>query len=486
MLDQARARGGGEGLELLLREVEGLFSAVVEVGSAPDIRRVGNALQSVLLAAQFDDGEAADQAVTELEQLACDVFTSTDLYSDKILTTRVLVFCYLYLNHYFGDDPSAVDIGNAVEHICAMFETLCESPEVVDALHYELAKKTFSSLPGGRKARQVLLKDIADIRQDVQTLTGYLLDIKDAKGKNVNLYDMKAYKMVVHIDTIHQLLVYRGRLYSASADGTIKVFDAFTLIEQGCLISHKKSVLCMAAIDGRLYSGSCDKTIRIWDVATNKECKVSFRKHQNDVTSLVVIDRKLYSGSADSTILVWDVGDAPLRDVPTGILRGHRDSILTLLPMPSCRRLVSGSLDSMIKVWDLESMSELFSFVNSGVRASVMVVSPSEDILFTNSWDNTLKVWYFNDVSRTPVMVRGHTAQVTALAVSCGRLFSGDADGKCKVWAIDTMLELSSHSGHSGEVTSIATDGGTFFSAATDKSISRHFSGVEELVLGEA
>lgn len=204
------------------------------------------------------------------------------------------------------------------------------------------------------------------------------------------------------------------------------------------------------------------------------------------ILALVTMGHKLYSASTDGTILVWDISTGPLRDVPVGILQGHRDGIEALCPMPLRSRLMSGGRDSVIKVWDVVAMCELFCFSNSGVTAAVMAVSPDEDLLFTSSWDNTLKVWNMRDVTESPRIVRGHGAPVTALAVSCDRVYSGAGDGVCKVWSISTLLELSSHSGHAEGVTCIAPDRGTFFSTSSDKSIIRHFSSLEELPMGEA
>lgn len=422
LLHCAIEKGRQEGSEEVSKALESMFSAHSDTWpeSAELIRGISRTMQSLLLAVSFEDTDAAALAATELEEITCDFFTKTDCYSLKIMATRVLVFCYLYLHRLLGEDLSTGDAGRAIENIHAMFEALCGFPDVVSALHYELAKKSFSSLPGGRKSRQMLLKDIADIRQDVQTLAGYLLDVKNESGEIILMHDMKPYKAVVHTQCIHGLLVYRHFLFTASADGTVKVFDCLTLSEKGCFVGHKKDVLCMAASAGKLFTGSSDRAIRVWDLSQFKESKHSFRKHQNDVTALVVMDNNLYSASADSTILVWRIGSvAPLSDIPVGAMRGHRDSILALKAMPKQKRLVSGCRDSVIKVWDAATMSELFSFVNPGVPASIMALSESEEVLFTNSWDCTLRVWNLRDVSLEPRVLRGHSAPITSLAVSC-------------------------------------------------------------------
>lgn len=277
LLNQARAEGREEGVELLLRRVEADF--VTEC-----LLPLSRGVQALLLAIRFNGQEAAMQAAAELEEAACSLFTRTDSYADKIVSARVLVLCYLFLNNFLATDGSEADVGNAVDHIHAMFEELCECPEVASAIHFELAKKTFSSLPGGRRSRQAALADLADLRQDVQTFTRYVLDVKDDKKETVFLHSIKPYQAVVHSRAINRALVYRQHLFTASADGTVKMFDCVTMSEKGLLVGHKKDVLSMAASDGRLFTGSRDKTIRIWDLLTLKESKICFRKHQNAVT----------------------------------------------------------------------------------------------------------------------------------------------------------------------------------------------------------
>ena len=299
------------------------------------------------------------------------------------------------------------------------------------------------------------------------------------------LHDIKPYQLVAHTGTIHEMLIHKRCLFTASGDGTIKMWDCHTLLENHCMAGHKKAVFCLAAKGDILFSGSADHTIRMWNLANNcKEAKTSLRKHQNHVNSLVIMNDKLFSASADSTILVWNI--SPLSDTPIGVLRGHRDSIVKLLPIPKQNKLISGCRDSIIKVWDLNTMTEIFSFVNPGVVPSVMAISTSEDVLFTSSWDNTIKVWNLENITEPPFILRGHSSPISAIAVAGDRMYSGGVDGTAKVWSVDTLLVLSSHKGHGQILTALAPDGGTFFSVSTDKSIIRHFSGIEEGILGEA
>jgi hypothetical protein len=513
LIAQLQRRGLEDGMETLLAELEQMFSQVAEGGGgrgggssssdkydqkteeedsksdtsprASAMPRLSRGLQAVLLSLQFgEDEDGTYQSVLQLEELSREVFTTAD-YSEKIIAARILVFCYLYINKYFGADMRDFETRYAIDHISAMFDALCESPEIAEALHYELGKKSYSSLPGGRKSRQILLKDIADIRHDVQSLTGYLLDIRHENCEEVVLlHDMKPYQLVAHTDTIHEMLVHNRCLFTASADGTIKIWDCLSLSPRGLLTGHKKAVLCLAASGAVLFSGSADRTIRVWDLGTQQEAKISLRKHQNEVTSMAIHDGRLYSASADSTILVWST--APVSDVPVGALRGHGDGVLKLLPLPRQNRLLSGCRDSTIKAWDLDTMTEIFSFVNPGVISSVMAVSLCESMLFTSSWDNTVKVWSLGDrgVGEPPALLRGHRSPVNALAAAGDRLYSGSVDGTTKVWSVGTLTVLSSHPGHGERVTAIAPDGGTFFSASSDKSTIRHFSGINE-VIGE-
>lgn len=109
---------------------------------------------------------------------------------------------------------------------------------------------------------------------------------------------------------------------SASADGTIKIWDAATGSHMDTLVGHMAGVSCVAwsPDSNTLASGSDDKSIRFWDRVTGRP-KTTTRKsmvgqemaplrgHHNYIHCLAFSPKGniLASGSYDEAVFLWDV-----------------------------------------------------------------------------------------------------------------------------------------------------------------------------------
>jgi WD40 repeat protein len=102
-------------------------------------------------------------------------------------------------------------------------------------------------------------------------------------------------------------------LASASADTTVKLWEAGTGKEQATLKGHTAAVSSVSwGPDGKtLASASFDKTVRLWDVATGKE-KDTLKGHTRGVLSVSWSPdgKTLASASFDKTVRLWDVSPA--------------------------------------------------------------------------------------------------------------------------------------------------------------------------------
>lgn len=109
---------------------------------------------------------------------------------------------------------------------------------------------------------------------------------------------------------------------SASADGTIKIWDASSGSHMDTLVGHMAGVSCVAwsPDSNTLASGSDDKAIRLWDRVTGRP-KTTTRKsmvgqemaplrgHHNYIHCLAFSPKGniLASGSYDEAVFLWDV-----------------------------------------------------------------------------------------------------------------------------------------------------------------------------------
>lgn len=80
---------------------------------------------------------------------------------------------------------------------------------------------------------------------------------------------------------------------------TLQVNCMFSRMLQG----HEEIVWAVEVHGHRLFSASADKTIRVWDI-DSRRCEHVLEDHTRPVLSLAISGNRLYSGSYDFTIKV--------------------------------------------------------------------------------------------------------------------------------------------------------------------------------------
>ncbi|XP_078174322.1 zinc finger CCCH domain-containing protein 17-like [Carex rostrata] len=190
------------------------------------------------------------------------------------------------------------------------------------------------------------------------------------------------------------------KLYSASKDGTVKVWDCHT---GKCVttVSMGREVGCMISEGPWLFVGIPD-SIKVWNAQTGAEMSLSGFTGQ--VYALEAANDMLFAGTQDGRILVWKYNATANSFEPAASLLGHCLAVISLTVGGS--KLYSGSMDHTIKVWDLttlecvETLSEHTDVVTSLLCWDQFLVSCS--------LDNTIKVWYTGNKDRLEVAYTHH------------------------------------------------------------------------------
>jgi F-box and WD-40 domain protein 7 len=277
---------------------------------------------------------------------------------------------------------------------------------------------------------------------------------------------------VEHTKDITSLTIAGGRLFSGSADCTIKI-SSWEDYSCSVLYGHKGTVLCLVVEGDRLFSGSRDTTIKVWDLK-NKTCAATLEGHVGAVHSLVVAGGKLFSVSEDKTIKVWE------KNVCIATLTGHTQNVKSLVAAQD--KLFSGSYDKTIKVWDVRSHACIDTL--TGHRDSICSLAVGENELFSGSWDGEIKIWDLK--SRTCTATLAEPGRVPSLAIRGDKLFVASHDFAIRIWDLESRTRIASLFGHKCWVNSLAIEGTKLFSGSGDGVIMvRDFAASHNQVLKE-
>ncbi|KAM7253614.1 hypothetical protein ACFE04_021768 [Oxalis oulophora] len=279
-------------------------------------------------------------------------------------------------------------------------------------------------------------------------------------------------------------------LYNSSENGLI-----------GSIVREEGHIYSLAASGDLLYTGSDSKNIRVWN--NLKELAI-LKSNSGLVKAIVISGDRIFTGHQDGKIRVWKVNSSNIHkrigSLPTlkdfvkcsinpknyvevrrhkNIVKiKHFDAVSSLSLNQDQGLLYSGSWDKTLKVWRI-SDSRCIESINAHDDAINSVVSGFDSLVFTGSADGTVKVWRRELRGKgskhfiVQVLLKQENA-VNAIAVNNekGVIYCGSSDGLLNYWERKTHL---SHGGvlrgHKMAVLCLAAAGNLVFSGSADKNI---------------
>ncbi|KAJ7355665.1 chromatin associated protein [Mycena albidolilacea] len=158
--------------------------------------------------------------------------------------------------------------------------------------------------------------------------------------------------------------------------------------------------------DGVLVAAGCvDAVVRIWSVATGVLVE-QLRGHQDSVYSVVFTrdGHGIVSGSLDNTLKYWDLRGGKARkeggkpsQCTTNFL-GHKDYVLSVAVSHDSQWVVSGSKDRGIQFWDLAT-GELRCMLQGHKNSVISISLGPMDLLASGSGDNLARIWSYTNVA---------------------------------------------------------------------------------------
>ncbi|KAK3123715.1 hypothetical protein QOZ80_8AG0634950 [Eleusine coracana subsp. coracana] len=215
---------------------------------------------------------------------------------------------------------------------------------------------------------------------------------------NIYLWEVASgellYTWHAHYRTVRCLALYDYLLVSGSEDGSIRVWDLITMLDEQSRLEVNTSYLYSFSqhalpvtdiacfLGGIVVSSSEDRTCKIWSLSEGRILRsVSFPA----IIDSVALDPRshiFYAGGRDGKIYVTamgvDVSSHSSDDSSIlGALDDHSKAVTSLAASSDGLLLVSGSEDGNVRVWDTRSQQVTRKFKHSqGPVTNVLIVTP--------------------------------------------------------------------------------------------------------------
>jgi WD40 repeat protein len=229
-----------------------------------------------------------------------------------------------------------------------------------------------------------------------------------------------------------------SRLASASADGTVRIWDVATGTCLHVLPHEHWAIRTLFSPDSRyLIVSGMSPTIYVWDTIGGELVK-TLSGHLDWVWSIAISadGKTLFSTGEDRTIRSWDLD----RGVCQAVFPAHQDRIWTIALAPDDRQLVSGSEDRTIKVWDIQRGKCLKTINGYGNFIKSIALVPQRGWLVSCHRDRTIRLWSWQN--RVCIQtLSGHTDAVEKIAVSPdgNYLASASLDRTIRLWDLQSL-----------------------------------------------
>lgn len=196
----------------------------------------------------------------------------------------------------------------------------------------------------------------------------------------------------------------------------------------GSLVREEGHVYSLAATGDLLYTGSDGKNIRVWK---NSKEYAGFKSSSGLVKAIVVWGDKIFTGHQDGKIRIWKfLGDKKKSYKRHGSLPTTKDYFKTAINPKAYVEVKPKRNVPWLKHYD---------------AVSCMSLDEEQGLLYSGSWDKTLKVWRLSD-SKCIESIAAHDDAINAVAVGFdGLVFTGSADGTVKAWRRELVGASTKH-----------------------------------------
>lgn len=214
--------------------------------------------------------------------------------------------------------------------------------------------------------------------------------------------------------------------------------------------AHRDAVQSIAfSPDGSLLATGGYRSIKIWRKESLESRIALDQTGEIKAATLSADGKKLALATADHSITVYDLA----RGKTSPEMKGHADAITSLRFAPDGARIASGSADKTLRVWVVADGSEKAKIATPSAVNAVEWTDPAKQVAAGGA-DGLVRVWNVGESSAREL--KGHTAVVTALAMTPSGLLSGSQDGKAILWTLESGAAAKTVA-HGGPITAVAS-----------------------------
>ncbi|XP_057456901.1 protein JINGUBANG [Lotus japonicus] len=193
--------------------------------------------------------------------------------------------------------------------------------------------------------------------------------------------------------------------------------NACTCHRQLAILSgHVGSVSCLALCGEFILSASQGKDIIVWQ-QPDLRVFAKFGHGDGSVKALVTVGNKVFTAHQDSRIRVWKVS------------RSSENVFKLVDTLPTTKDYLGKFMKQSNYVQTRRHHKRLW--IEHADSISCLTVC--NGLIYSGSWDKTLKVWNLSDL-KCLESIKAHDDAINGLVASKGIVYSASADGKIKAW----------------------------------------------------
>ncbi|KAJ1909258.1 hypothetical protein H4219_006429 [Mycoemilia scoparia] len=256
---------------------------------------------------------------------------------------------------------------------------------------------------------------------------------------------------------------YCSYVASGSSDNTIRIWDTDTGECKSILTGHTSRIwdLAVDKTGTKLFSASGDRTVKVWDIrdVSKPQCLKTIEDAEGDVYSVALtpLDTHVIMAGYDRAIRLYDLKAERVVQSFTG----HELSVAKAVCNPLGNLVVSGSKDHSIRFWDILSGTCINKVRTHLGEVTSVAINDSSTMLLSSSKDNSNRLWDIRSL-KPHLKLKGHqnTSKnfIRSSFAKSSLVVSGSEDGLVYVWDQATGSLAQRLEGHDGIVYDVCWD----------------------------